>query len=115
MRQTQANDTEIVEMMQVLMNEGMQGFPSVMARLYNLAMRFERELHLGAARYERSACRTGYANGYKPKTVRTATGKLIPTFPNTDSLMRLVSAICAEMSDEWECSNYKYMSAVNKL
>ena len=76
MRQTQANDTEIVEMMQVLMNEGMQGFPAVMARLYNLAMRFERELHLGAARYERSACRTGYANGYKPKTVRTAAGNL---------------------------------------
>ena len=76
MRQTQTNDTEIVEMMQVLMNEGMQGFPAVMARLYNLAMRFERELHLGAARYERSACRTGYANGYKPKTMRTAAGNL---------------------------------------
>lgn len=76
MRQTTTNDTEIAEMMQVLMDEGMQGFPAVMARLYNLAMRFERELHLGAARYERSACRTGYANGYKPKTVRTAAGKL---------------------------------------
>lgn len=76
MKQTQTNDTEIFEMVQVLMNEGMQGFPAVMARLYNLAMRFERELHLGAARYERSECRTGYANGYKPKTVKTAAGNL---------------------------------------
>ena len=76
MRQTQTNDTEIVEMMQVLMNEGMQGFPAVMSRLYNLAMRFERELHLGAARYERTEGRSGYANGYKPKTVRTAAGNL---------------------------------------
>jgi transposase-like protein len=41
--------------------------------------------------------------------------RLIPAFPNTDSLMRLVSAICGEMSNEWESSNYRYMSTVNKL
>ena len=81
MRQTPTNDTEIAEMMQVLMNEGMQGFPAVMARLYNLAMRFERELHLGAARYERTEARTGYANGYKPKTLKTAAGKLLLQVP----------------------------------
>ena len=81
MRQTPTNDTEIAEMMQVLMNEGLQGFPAVMARLYNLAMRFERELHLGAARYERTEARTGYANGYKPKTLKTAAGKLLLQVP----------------------------------
>ena len=81
MRQTPTNDTEIADMMQVLMNEGMQGFPAVMARLYNLAMRFERELHLGAARYERTEARIGYANGYKPKTLKTAAGKLLLQVP----------------------------------
>ena len=73
---TETNDTIIAEMMQTLMNEGMQGFPSVMARMYNLAMRFEREQHLGAGRYERTEERRGYANGYKPKTLSTAAGKL---------------------------------------
>lgn len=81
MKPTNVNNTEIVEMMQTLMNEGMQGFPSVMARMYNLAMQFERELHLGAGRYERTAERTGYANGYKPKTVKTAAGNLRLNIP----------------------------------
>ena len=73
---TETNDTIIAEMMQTLMNEGMQGFPAVMARMYNLAMQFVRELHLGAGRYERTEERRGYANGYKPKTLSTAAGKL---------------------------------------
>lgn len=76
MNTTAVNDTEMAEMLQTLMNEGMQGFPAVMARMYNLAMQFERELHLGAGKYERTEERTGYANGYKPKTVQTAAGKL---------------------------------------
>ena len=50
-------------MMQTLMNEGMQGFPAVAARMYNLAMQFERELYLGAGGYERTDGRTDYANG----------------------------------------------------
>ena len=76
MNTTAVNDTEMAEMLQTLMNEGMQGFPAVMARMYNLDMQFERELHLGAGKYERTEDRTGYANGYKPKTVQTAAGKL---------------------------------------
>ena len=81
MNTTAANDTEIAEMLQTLMNEGMQGFPAVAARMYNLAMQFERELHLGAGRYERTEGRTGYANGYKPKTLKTAAGKLLLQVP----------------------------------
>ena len=87
MNPTRTNDTEIMEMMQTLMNEGMQGFPAVAARMYNLAMQFERELHLGAGRYERTEERTGYANGYKPKTLRTAAGNLrlqIPQVRDSD-------------------------------
>lgn len=87
MNATEVNDTEIFEIMQVLMNEGMQGFPAVMTRMYNLAMQFERELHLGAGRYERTDERCGYANGYKPKTLVTHNGKLrlqIPQVRDSD-------------------------------
>jgi transposase-like protein len=41
--------------------------------------------------------------------------RLIPAFPNIGSLMRLVSALCAEISDEWETSNYRYMPAIKEL
>jgi transposase-like protein len=44
--------------------------------LINEAMRLERERHLAAAPYERSPQRTGYANGYKPKTVKSRVGAL---------------------------------------
>lgn len=87
MNTTDVNNTEIIEMMQTLMSEGLQGFPAVMARIYNLAMRFERELHLGAKSYERTDERIGYANGYKPKTIRTAAGNIrlqIPQVRDTD-------------------------------
>lgn len=87
MNTTDINNTEIFEMMQTLMNEGMQGFPAVMARIYNLAMKFERELHLGAKSYERTDERIGYANGYKPKTVKTAAGNIqlqIPQVRDSD-------------------------------
>ena len=58
-----------------------EGFPAVMARMYNLAMQFERELHLGAGKYERTQDRRGYANDYKPKTLSTHAGKLALRIP----------------------------------
>ena len=81
MNTTETNDTEILEMMQTLMNEGLEGFPAVMAKMYNLAMQFERELHIGAGKYERTDARRGYANGYKPKTLNTHVGKLALQIP----------------------------------
>ena len=41
--------------------------------------------------------------------------RLIPAFPNIASLLRLVSAICVEISDEWETNNYRYMSTIKEL
>ena len=41
--------------------------------------------------------------------------RLIPAFPNLDSLLRLVSAICAEISDDWETSDYRYMATIKDL
>ena len=45
-------------------------------RLLNEAMKVERSVVLGAQPYERSDDRLRYANGYKPKTVRTRVGEL---------------------------------------
>ena len=42
----------------------------------NTAMEAERQQFLGASRYERTDERRGYANGYKPKTVKTRVGSL---------------------------------------
>jgi transposase-like protein len=44
-------------------------------------MRLERQSHLGVGPYERSEDRQGYANGYKPKTVKTRVGELTFAVP----------------------------------
>ena len=44
--------------------------------LLNSAMVADRSEHLGAAPYERSAERIGYANGYKDKTLKIRLGTL---------------------------------------
>ena len=62
----------------------------------------------------RAFLRTNNISENLNKQIKART-RLIPAFPNTDSLMRLVSAICAEVSDEWECSSNKYMSTISKL
>ena len=52
-------------------------------RLFNLAMRFERENYLNARHYERTDERRGYANGIKPKRIDTAAGTLVVDVPKT--------------------------------
>jgi hypothetical protein len=42
--------------------------------LLNEAMKLERSAVLGAAPYERTEARLGYANGFKPKTVASRLG-----------------------------------------
>ena len=76
MKPTPLNDSELMEITQRLMTHGTEAFLEVMSKMYNLAMKFERELHLNAYSYERSEHRTGYANGFKPKTLKTAAGML---------------------------------------
>lgn len=51
-------------------------FTAVLRLLLNEAMKLERAAALGAQPYERTAERTGYANGFKPKTLMTRLGPL---------------------------------------
>jgi transposase-like protein len=55
---------------------GLEGLPELLRLVINAAMAAEREKHVGAKAYERSAERRGHANGYKPKTVLTRVGKV---------------------------------------
>lgn len=79
----EAQDRIIDELMEQLIQQGPQGMASVFTRLFNLAMRFERETFLGARHYERTEERRGYANGVKPKRIDTAAGTLTVEVPKT--------------------------------
>jgi transposase-like protein len=66
---------------ELIAERGLEGLPEALTALINTAMQLERERHLGAEPYERNEERRGYANGYKPKTVRTRVGELTVAVP----------------------------------
>ena len=61
--------------------DGTDGLAEAMRLLLNHAMEIERAKALGAEPYERSANRTGYANGFKPKTLQTRLGEMTVAVP----------------------------------
>ncbi|GBE41955.1 transposase, Mutator family [bacterium BMS3Bbin10] len=81
MRSTE--DTAIETLMEQLISNGAEDMGPVFARLFDLAMRIERERFLGAGHYERNADRRGYANGSKPKRIDTPAGTLRVNVPKT--------------------------------
>lgn len=62
--------------MELIAERGLEGLSEALTALINTAMCLERERHLNVSAYERSEQRRGYANGYKPKTVKTRVGEL---------------------------------------
>ena len=64
-----------------LIKNGLSGVPELIKIMVNNAMQEERNRYLEADQYERSPTRTGYANGYKPKTVNTRVGKITFSIP----------------------------------
>lgn len=69
-------DNQDLSAAELIAARGLDGMGDAVSLLINQAMRIERERHLGASPYERSGQRTGYANGYKPKTVKSRVGAL---------------------------------------
>ena len=78
-----SQDRTIDDVMELLVEQGPAGMAAVFTRLFNLAMRFERENFLGARHYERTDERRGYANGVKSKRIDTPAGTLIVNVPKT--------------------------------
>ena len=59
-----------------LLTQGLDGAGEALRILVNEASKIERAHHLNAQPYERSEGRSGYANGFKPKTVMTRLGEI---------------------------------------
>jgi putative transposase len=79
--QTQTNAFE--NLLELLVEHGFDRMAEAMTILLNEAMKLERTKVLGAAPYERSEHRVGYANGYKQKTVASRFGKMTLDVPQT--------------------------------
>ena len=75
------NDNKLDVVMEMLIENGFEGFADVLRILLNEAMKIEREQALGAVLYERSDQRKGYANGYKPRNIDTRMGRLSVDVP----------------------------------
>ena len=67
--------------MQLLTEQGHDGFAEGLRILVNEAMRVERHQVLQAQPYERTDTRQGYANGYKPKTLTSRVGPITFSVP----------------------------------
>lgn len=77
------HNSEIGDVLELLGTQGFEGMREAMRVLLNEAMCLEREHYLGASPYERSGERTGYANGFKAKTMNTRAGELELRVPQT--------------------------------
>jgi transposase-like protein len=77
----QNNHNKMDTLMELLIQNGFDGFADVFRILLNETMKIERDTALNAAPYERSKKRKGYANGYKPKTLDTRIGRLTVDVP----------------------------------
>src|SRR5699024_9991506 len=69
-------DNGVNTAVELIAERGLDGLGDAVSMLINEAMRLERERHLAATPYERTVQRRGYANGYKPKTVKSRIGAL---------------------------------------
>lgn len=68
--------TPIEQVLELLTEQGTDGLLEAARILLDAAMLFERERFLNAAPYERTSERRDYANGFKPKSLRTRLGEL---------------------------------------
>jgi putative transposase len=69
-------DNKLAELIKLVSEQGLEGMGSFMQTLFNETMLIERHRHLQAVPYERTEERIGYANGFKPKQLKTRVGKL---------------------------------------
>jgi len=70
-------DNGIYAAVELLKDNGFDGLAEAVTVLLNTAMVAERSEYLGARPYERSESRSGYANGFKDKTLNTRLGVIV--------------------------------------
>jgi putative transposase len=81
MTEPQPTDTPFGHLLNQIVEEGLSGLPEVLGLLLNEAMKVERSRHLQAQPHQRTSERTGFANGFKPKTMLTRTGPVQLSIP----------------------------------
>jgi transposase-like protein len=81
----QQQNNPIEQVLELLTEQGSDALAEALRILLNAAMLFERERFLNAAPYERTAERRDYANGFKPKRLRTRVGLLDLSIPQVRS------------------------------
>lgn len=92
---THKNDYTLIE---DLTKQGLETIPELVRILINNAMQVERAKHLKAKPYERSPDHSGYANSYKPKTVKTKVEKsrlMFLMYVTATSILQLWKKGCA--------------------
>lgn len=69
------------ELMEQVAEQGLEILPELIRIVINAAMQAERSEHLQAGPYQHTEERRGYANGFKPKTMRTRMGEITFAVP----------------------------------
>jgi transposase-like protein len=69
------------ELMEQVAAQGLEILPELIRIVINAAMQAERSEYLRAEPYQHTSERTGHANGYKPKTLRTRIGDITFAVP----------------------------------
>ncbi len=80
------DSTTFAEALEHLTNCGFEAMADAIRILMNEAMKIERSEFLEAGPYERNPDRNGYANGYKPKRVKTRVGDIGLSVPKVRDL-----------------------------
>src|SRR5262245_652603 len=78
---------------ELLAEHGFDGIAQAVTVLLDEVMKRERAHALGAGPYQRSEDRTGYANGFKPKTIHTRLGPLTVAVPQARGIAFYPSAL----------------------
>jgi transposase-like protein len=81
------------DVLELLADHGFDGLAQSLQILLNEAMKLERSAVLEAQPYQRTPQRRGYANGFKPKTVKTRVGRLELAVPQTRGVEFYPSAL----------------------
>jgi putative transposase len=69
------------ELMEQVQEQGLDVLPELIRIVLNAAMQAERSEHIQAEHYQHTEERRGYANGFKPKTMRTRIGDITFAVP----------------------------------
>lgn len=90
------NNNKLESILEQLCDEGFDGITGAVITLLNESMKIDRNRHLQAGPYERNEDRKGYANGYKPKTIKSRIGELTVQVPQVRNSEQEFYPACLE-------------------